>query len=225
MLALNKIDLKRTKSPLPSFLTVGTLRRVLILQYNDWTRRLSDMKHNPPTTTTKSKTDETSAVMTNNQGEEEEEEDIDEQMQRMEEKIYVLREEIIELKGQIEGMWYVSLEVIHAYYIHTTSFSSSHYVSSSPMYPICSYHYVSCIPYFPLVFLVTLRPLFCHKNHLLHLGIAEVCAPNELLYWTRDLEGCTFEPMNTDTMSVEGVVDEKEDDPDLTWTSAVSTKG
>ena len=54
------------------------------------------------------------------------------------------------------------------------------------------------------------------------LGIAEVCAPQELLYWIKDLEGCSFG--STDALSVEDLIDEK-DDPDLTWTSAVSTKG
>ena len=52
-------------------------------------------------------------------------------------------------------------------------------------------------------------------------GIAKECAPHELQYWVMDLEGCSFG--STDDLAEEDVVDDK-DDPDLTWTSAISSK-
>ena len=57
-----------------------------------------------------------------------------------------------------------------------------------------------------------------------NVGIADVYTPHEFLYWTKDLEGVSFE--SSSSLQVDDVMDEKdEDDPDLTWTSAMSTKG
>ena len=64
-----------------------------------------------------------------------------------------------------------------------------------------------------------------------------MCAPDELLYWTQDLEGCSFEQSSSTvddtTLRIEEMVttmggdekDDKDDDPNMTWTSAISTKG
>ena len=66
-------------------------------------------------------------------------------------------------------------------------------------------------------------------------GIAEACAPHELLYWTRDLDGVSFgvdttaaaTPAAADAsvdasgVQLEDVESEKDDDnPDLTWTES-----
>ena len=60
----------------------------------------------------------TKKVENGGEGEDGEEESLEEQMQRIEEKIFVLKEEIIELKGQIEGMGVMALRntVIYLYY-------------------------------------------------------------------------------------------------------------
>ena len=93
--------------------------------------------------------------------------------------------------------------------LHTPIYLFLSYLSMCRMYCLLS------TPFLPLI-----------NFTLLFLGIAEVCAPHELFYWTNDLEGCSFESSSTEILRVEEMVDEKEDDdPDLTWTSAISTKG
>ena len=76
---------------------------MLILQYNDWTRRLSITKNQTPLVKEKKTPEGQGEATVAVAVDDEEEEDPEVQMQRMEEKIFLLKEEIMELKGQIEG--------------------------------------------------------------------------------------------------------------------------